>query len=229
MERLQTKIINAQAKVYNEGRGASQVSTMGGILVNKFKKKYGLATCHGLKHLLDLDNQFDEAENRNVILADKNLNIGTLRFIELSESLDIALIKLDKELESQFDNGFIGNPDGHYNVTADDDNKLEVVLFSSIQNTQKEGFLINHSFPKAQLTFNNIKSIEIHDLGVISSALVNGKSLTEAGDSGAWVRSKKDNKVLGMVIGEDENKEATYFIKMETILSYDNIMAYKIF
>ena len=114
-------------------------------------------------------------------------------------------------------------------LTESDELNLEVTLFSSQQKTSIDGILINHAIPKAQLTFGNDKSIEIVDLGAISTALQNGKSLTIAGDSGAWIRTKHDNKVIGMVIGEDKDKKATYFIKMKSILDHDPIMKYKIF
>jgi hypothetical protein len=214
--------LKAQSAVYNSLVGNHKISTIGGIVVDKFKFKYGLGTCHGLKRQF-VDNQtefLDDRDDEIKIKKDDTL-FGKIKAILFTEEIDIALVRIDGRRKMEnflLDNSTIGNPTKIYTPSVSDEKKLKIVLFSDIQGEKDvEGVLIESKTSvvfdftadgKVQKTINNLISI--------STEVLNGKSLTLDGDSGTWVRTKDENEVIGMVIGAKDDK--TYVMKMDTIL-----------
>jgi hypothetical protein len=214
--------LKAQSAVYNSLVGKEKVSTIGGILVDKFKFKYGLGTCHGLKRQF-VDNQtefLDDRDDEIKIHKDDTL-LGKIKAVLFTDEVDIALVRIDGRRKMDnfiLDNSTIGNPTKIYTPSVSDEKKLKIVLFSDIQGEKDvEGVLIESKTSvvfdftadgKVQKTINNLMSI--------STDALNGKSLTLDGDSGTWVRTKETNELIGMVIGAKDDK--TYLMKMENIL-----------
>ena len=218
-------VIKAQAAVFNNQIGAEKVSTIGGILVDKFKFKYGLGTCHGLKRKF-VDNQSEFMGDRDDEIIHKNGDtfFGKLRAILFNDEFDIALVRLDgrRKIAGEADNTHIGHPTEIYAPSVKDEkNALKVVLFSEIQNGKEiEGFVIEWNTDCiVEFTINGKVKRMMKNLMSISTDtdLAKGKSLTVDGDSGVWVRTKDKNEVVGMVIGAKDNK--TYLMKMENILN----------
>jgi hypothetical protein len=214
--------LKAQSAVYNSLVGKEKVSTIGGVVVDKFKFKYGLGTCHGLKRQF-VDNQtefLDDRDDEINIHKDDTL-FGKIKAILFTDEIDIALVRIDGRRKMDnflLDNSTIGNPTQIYTPSVADEKKLKIVLFSDVQGEKDvEGVLIESNTScvfnftadgKVQKTFNNLISI--------STDIFKGKSLTQDGDSGTWVRTKDKNNIIGMVIGAKEDK--TYVMKMENIL-----------
>ena len=218
-------VIKAQAAVFNNQIGIDKVSTIGGILVDKSKYKYGLGTCHGLKRKF-VDNQSEFMGDRDDEIIHKNddMFFGKLKNILFNDELDIALVRLDgrRKIAGEADNTHIKHPTEMYTPSVKDEkNALKVVLFSEIQGEKEiEGFIIESDVTCAiQFTINGKIERIMKNLVSISTDTdaKKGKSLTVDGDSGAWVRTKDKNEVVGMVIGATNNK--TYLMKMENILN----------
>jgi hypothetical protein len=217
-----TSVMSAQSTVYNSLVGNEKVSTIGGILIDKYKSKHGLGTCHGLKRQF-VDNQsefLDDRDDEIKIKKDDSV-FGKIKAILFTDELDIALVRIDgrRKMENAIiDNSFIGNPTKIYTPSVKDEKNLKVVLWSDIQGGKEiEGIVIQSNTPcvidftadgKVQKTINNLVAI--------STDVVNGKALTVDGDSGVWVRTKDKNEVIGVVIGAKDDK--TYLMKMENIL-----------
>ena len=222
---LKLPVIKAQAAVFNSQIGTDKVSTIGGILVDKFKFKYGLGTCHGLKRKF-VDNQSEFMGDRDDEIIHKNDDtfFGKLKAILFSDEMDIALVRLDgrRKIAGEADNTHIGHPTQvHTPSVKDAENALKVVIFSEIQGGKEiEGFVIEWNTDCiVEFTINGKVERKMKNLMSISTDtdLTKGKSLTVDGDSGVWVRTKDKNEVVGMVIGAKDNK--TYLMKMENILN----------
>ena len=123
--------------------------------------------------------------------------------------------KMDNAL---IDNSIIRNPTKYYTPSVKDEKTLEVVLFSEIQDGKELHGLLIESKTSCVLNFTEDGKVQkiMHNLMSISTDVLNGKRLTVAGDSGAWVRTKETNEVIGMVIGAKDDK--TYVMPMEKIL-----------
>ncbi len=217
-----TPTIKSQLIVYNSLLSNEKISTIGGILIDKNKFKYGLGTCHGLKRKF-VENQHEFIDDRDDEIKIKHDDsvFGKIKAILFTDELDIALVRIDgrRKMENGIvDNSFIGNPTTIYTPSVKDEKNLKIVISSDIQNDINiQGVVIQSNTPciinftldgKVQKTVNNL--IEI------STDLVNGKALTVDGDSGVWVRTKDKNEVIGMVIGAQNDK--TYVMKMDNIL-----------
>jgi hypothetical protein len=214
--------LKAQSAVYNSLVGNHKISTIGGILVDKFKFKYGLGTCHGLKRqFVDNQSEFIDDRDDEIKIHKGDTILGKIKAILFTDEIDIALVRIDGRRKMEnfiLDNSTIGNPTKIYTPSVSDEKKLKIVLFSDIQGEKDlEGILIESKASvvfdfaadgKVQKTINNLISI--------STDVLNGKSLTLDGDSGTWVRTKDTNEVIGMVIGAKDDK--TYVMKMDTIL-----------
>jgi hypothetical protein len=215
-------LIKAQAAVYNSQLGNEKVSTIGGILIDKFKFKYGLGTCHGLKQKF-VDNQSEFIGDRDHEIVNKKDDsiIGKLKAILFNDELDIALVRIDgrrKMDNAVADNSIIGHPTAVYTPSVQDEKTLKIALFSHIQGEKEiEGLVIQSNTPcVVDFTSDGRVQKTINNLIAISTDLINPKSLTVDGDSGVWVRTKDKNEVIGMVIGAKDDK--TYVMKMDTIL-----------
>jgi hypothetical protein len=210
-----------QSAVYNSLLGSEKVSSIGGILVDKNRFKYGLGTCHGLKRQF-LDNQsafIDDRDDEIKVKKDDSV-FGKIKSILFTDELDIALIRIDgrRKMENLMtDNSPIKNPTNVYTPSVKDEKKLEIVLLSDVQGDKElTGFLIQ-SNTSCIIEFANGKLQKIMtNLMAISSDLINGKALTIDGDSGVWVRTKDKNDIIGVVIGAKD--DMTYVMKMENIL-----------
>jgi hypothetical protein len=217
-----TLTFKGQFAVYNHHLGNEKISTIGGILIDKNKFKYGLGTCHGLKR------QF--VENQTAFLDDRDDEIkfkkddtvfGKIKAILFTDELDISLIRIDgrRKMEAGvIDNSAIGSPTQIYTPLAKDEKNLKVVLFSDLQDEQEvQGIVIQSNTPAIiDFSINGKVQKTMNNLIAISTDLVNGKALTVDGDSGVWVRTKEKNEVIGMVIGA--SNDFTYVMKMENIL-----------
>lgn len=216
--------IKAQAAVFNNQVGTEKVSTIGGILIDKFKFKYGLGTCHGLKRkFVQHQNEFMDDRDDEIILKNDDAFFGKLKAILFNDEFDIALVRLDgrRKIAIEMDNTHIGHPTKIYTPSVQDaTNALKVVLFSEIQGKKEiEGFVIeSNATVIVEFTINGKVEKMMKNLVSISTDTdaTKGKSLTVDGDSGVWVRTKDKNEVVGMVIGAKDNK--TYLMKMENIL-----------
>ena len=226
---LETKsALKAQLKVYNGALGEKNISTMGGILVDKRGKLYGLGTCHGLKQDLENRNSLSKDEATSIFHLDEKKSIGQLEFFTLNDSLDIAFIQFKEETPS-FLNDFKGKPSEVYTLSNADAGILKVVVYSSVRDAFIEGVLLTDKSEKSRLQTSRVTGVEMSNLGVISTDKINGKALTVAGDSGAWVRKADDLKVIGMIVGVDEALTKSYFVKMTDILASNQKKQYKIF
>ena len=221
---LKLPVIKAQAAVFNSQIGSEKVSTIGGILVDKSKFKYGLGTCHGLKRkFVDNQSEFMDDRDDEIIHKKDDAFFGKLKAILFNDELDIALVRLDgrRKIANETDNTHIGQPTQIYTPSVKDEkNALKVVLFSEIQDEKEiEGFVIeSNTACIIQFTINGKIERIMKNLVSISTDTdaTKGKSLTVDGDSGVWVRTKDKNEVIGMVIGAANNR--TYLMKMENIL-----------
>jgi hypothetical protein len=217
-----TPTIKPQLIVYNGLLNSEKVSTIGGILIDKNKLKYGLGTCHGLKRKF-AENQKEFLDDRDdeIKIKKDDTVFGKIKAILFTDELDISLVRIDgrRKMENGIlDNSFINNPTKIYTPLAKDERKLQVVLCSGIQNNIEVQGVVIQSNMSAVLDFTADGKVQktINNLIEISTDLVNGKALTLDGDSGVWVRTKDKNEVIGMVIGAKNDK--TYVMKMETIL-----------
>ena len=226
---LETKpALKAQLKVYNGALGEKNVSTMGGILVDKRGKLYGLGTCHGLKQDLENRNNLSKDEATSIFYLNEKKNIGQLEFFMLNDFLDIGFIRFAEETPS-FLNDFKGKPSEIYTLSSADAEILKVIVYSSVRDAFIEGVLLTDKSEKSRLQTSRVTGVEMSNLGVISTDKINGKALTVAGDSGAWVRKADDLKVIGMIVGVDEALTKSYFVKMTDILASNQKKQYKIF
>jgi hypothetical protein len=215
-------VIKAQSAVFNSLLGIEKVSTVGGILMDKNRFKYGLGTCHGLKRQF-LDNQTEFIDDRDddiKIKKDESI-LGKLKAVLFTDEVDIALVRIDgrRKLDiAIIDNSIIGNPTKIYTPSLKDDKKLKVVLFSHAQGDKEVEGIVTQSLTPVVIDFTADGKLQktMQNMIEISTDLINGKSLTVDGDSGVWVRTKDNNEVIGMVIGAKNDK--TYVMKMETIL-----------
>ena len=226
---LETKpALKAQLKVYNGALGEKNVSTMGGILVDKRGKLYGLGTCHGLKQDLENRNNLSKDEATSIFYLNEKKNIGQLEFFMLNDFLDIGFIRFAEETPS-FLNDFKGKPSEIYTLSSADAEILKVIVYSSVRDAFIEGVLLTEKSEKSRLQTSRVTGVEMSNLGVISTDKINGKALTVSGDSGAWVRKADDLKVIGMIVGVDEALTKSYFVKMTDILASNLKKQYKIF
>ena len=226
---LETKpALKAQLKVYNGALGEKNVSTMGGILVDKRGKLYGLGTCHGLKQDLENRNNLSKDEATSIFYLNEKKNIGQLEFFMLNDFLDIGFIRFAEETPS-FLNDFKGKPSEIYTLSSADAEILKVIVYSSVRDAFIEGVLLTEKSEKSRLQTSRVTGVEMSNLGVISTDKINGKALTVSGDSGAWVRKADDLKVVGMIIGVDEALTKSYFVKMTDILASNPKKQFKIF
>ena len=214
--------VKAQSAVFNTQSGVDKVSTIGGILVDKNKFKYGLGTCHGLKQkFVDNQNEFLGDRDHEIVNKKDDSFFGKLKTVLFTDELDVALVRIDgrRRMDSAvIDNSVIGNPTQIYTPSVSDEKKLKVVLFSDVQDGKSIEGIVIQSVTSAVIEFAINGKLEktMNNLIAISTDVVNGKSLTLDGDSGAWVRTKEKNEVIGMVIGAKDDK--TYVMKMENIL-----------
>jgi hypothetical protein len=217
-----TPIIKAQSGVYNSTIGTEKVSTIGGILVDKFKFKYGLGTCHGLKQkFIDNQSEFIGDRDHEIVHKKDDSIIGKLKAILFTDELDIALVRIDgrRKLDAAIaDNSTIGNPTAIYTPSVLDEKTLKIVLFSDVQGDKNIEGLVIQSNTSVVIDFTLDGKVQkiMNNLIAISSDLVNGKALTVDGDSGVWVRTKEKNEVIGIVVGAKDT--TTYVMKMDTIL-----------
>ncbi len=215
-------VIKAQSAVFNTHLGIEKVSTIGGILVDKNQFKYGLGTCHGLKQkFVDNQNEFLGDRDHEIINKKDAVFFGKLKTVLFTEEIDVALVRIDgrRKMENAvLDNAAIGHPTQIYTPSVSDEKNLKVVLLSDIQDGKEiEGIVIQAvTSAVVDFTINGRVQKTMNNLIAISTKLVDGKSLTLDGDSGAWVRTKEKNEVIGMVIGAKDGK--TYVMKMENIL-----------
>ncbi len=215
-------VVKAQSAVFNTQSGVEKVSTIGGILVDKNKFKYGLGTCHGLKQkFVDNQNEFLGDRDHEIINIKDAVFFGKLKTVLFTDEIDVALVRIDgrrKMGNAIVDNAAIGHPTQIYTPSVLDEKKLKVVLFSDIQGEKEIEGIVIQSVTSAAVSFSINGRLEktMNNLIAISTNLVDGKSLTLDGDSGVWVRTKGKNEVIGMVIGAKDDK--TYVIKMENIL-----------
>lgn len=220
LEKIPT--LKAQSAVYNSLVGNHKISTIGGILVDKYKFKYGLGTCHGLKRqFVDNPSEFMDDRDDEIKIHKDDTLLGKIKAILFTDEIDIALVRIDGRRKMDnflLDNSTIGNPTKIYTPSVSDEKKLKIVLFSDIQGEKDvEGVLIDSKTSVVfDFTADGKVQKTINNLIAISTDVINGKSLTHDGDSGTWVRTKETNEVIGVVIGAKEDK--TYVMKMETIL-----------
>lgn len=214
--------VKAQSAVFNTQTGIEKVSTIGGILVDEDNFKYGLGTCHGLKQrFVDNQNDFLGDRDHEIINKKNEVFFGRLKTVLFTDELDVALVRIDgrrKMGNAVVDNAAIDHPTKIYTPSVADEKKLKVVLLSDVQDGKTIEGIVVQSVTSAALTFSINGRLEqtMNNLIAISTDVVNGKSLTLDGDSGAWVRTKDKNEVVGMVIGA--TKQATYVMPMENIL-----------
>ena len=213
--------VKAQSAVFNTQTGIEKVSTIGGILVDKNKFKYGLGTCHGLKQkFVDNPNEFLGDRDSEIINKKDDVFFGKLKTVLFTDELDIALVRIDgrRKMENAIvNNAAIGHPTQIYTPSVADEKKLKVVLLSDVQGGKEIEGIVVQSVTSVVVTFSLNGRLEktMNNLVAISTNAVDGKSLTLDGDSGAWVRTKEKNEVIGMVIGAKDDK--TYVMKMENI------------
>ena len=220
--------LKAQLKVYNGALGEKNISTMGGILVDKRGKLYGLGTCHGLKQDLENRNNLSGDEATSIFYLDEKKLIGQLEFSTLNDFLDVGFIRFAEETPS-FLNDFKGKPSEVYTLSNADAGILKVVVYSSVRDAFIEGVLLTDKSEKSRLQTSRVTGVEMSNLGVISTDKINGKALTVSGDSGAWVRTADDLKIIGIIVGVDEALTKSYFVKMTDILASNPKKQFKIF
>jgi hypothetical protein len=215
-------VIKAQSAVFNSLLGIEKVSTIGGILMDKNKFKYGLGTCHGLKRqFLDNQTEFIDDRDDDIKIKKDDTIFGKIKAILFTDELDIALVRIDgrrKMDATKIDNSTIGNPTKFYTPSVKDDKKLKVILFSDAQGGKEVEGIVTQSVTPVVIDFTGDGKLQktMNNMVEISTDLTNGKSLTIDGDSGVWVRTKDTNEVIGMVIGAKNDK--TYVMKMASIL-----------
>ena len=215
-------VVKAQSAVFNTQTGIEKVSTIGGILVDKNQFKYGLGTCHGLKQkFVDSQNEFLGDRDHEIINKKGDVFFGKLKTVLFTEEVDVALVRIDgrRKMDNAIvDNAAIGHPTKIYTPSVADEKKLKIVLLSDVQDDKEIEGVVIQSVTSAVITFSINGRLEktMNNLIAISTDVVKGKSLTVDGDSGAWVRTKEKNEVIGMVIGA--TKAATYVMPMENIL-----------
>jgi hypothetical protein len=216
-----TPVIQAQSAVYNSQTGIEKVSTIGGTLIDENGTKYGLGTCHGLKQKFVESQELFMNERAQLILNKKDDSIlGRLTYVVFNEKFDMALVRIDgrRKMDSTIDNSAIGNPKKVYKLTQSDENTLKVVLLSDVQGGSVIEGIVTSINATAEVTLTGdgvIVNKMIHLIKI--SALDKDKNFTENGDSGAWVRTKDTNEVVGVVIGGDKNE--TYLMNMNNILA----------
>lgn len=212
----------AQLIVYNALLNSEKISTIGGILIDKNKFKYGLGTCHGLKRqFIDNQNEFIDDRDDEIKIKKDDTVFGKIKAILFTDELDVALVRIDgrRKMENGIvDNSFIGNPTKIYTPSVKDEKKLRVTLFSDLQGGKEIEGLVIQSVTSCVVDFTSDGKVQkiVNNLVEISTDLVNGKALTVNGDSGIWVRTKDANEVVGMVIGAQNDR--TYVMKMDAIL-----------
>jgi hypothetical protein len=217
-----TSVVKAQSAVFNTQTGIEKVSTIGGILVDEDNFKYGLGTCHGLKQrFVDNQNDFLGDRDHEIINIKNTVFFGRLKTVLFTDELDVALVRIDgrRKMDNAIvDNAAIGHPSKIYTPSVADEKKLKVVLLSDVQEGKTVEGIVIQAVTSAAIRFSINGQLEktMNNLIAISTDSVNGKSLTLDGDSGAWVRTKDKNEVVGMVIGA--TKQATYVMPMENIL-----------
>ncbi len=206
--------------VRNKSRDKDAIGTIGGYVKDPFGRVYGMTCLHVAKgNISDWNLRIgDESEE---IVNEKGI-VGELDDKILDKTLDVAFIKMKKK--DKANNDHIGNPKAIYEVKDKDEKQLKVHVFSEVQGKIVEGVVIKiYKDDAVSLKLKDTADKDTFvDLVGISTANVKGKSLTEAGDSGAWVRTIEDNKVVGMVIGADFHNEITYVIKMRNIFDFFN-------
>ncbi len=218
----ETPTNKAQSAVYNSVLGSEKVSSIGGILVDKNKSKYGLGTCHGLKRqFIDSPTEFLDDRDDDIKIKKDDTLFGKIKAILFTDELDIALVRIDgrRKMDSTLiDNSIIGNPTKIYTPSVKDEKNLKIVLLSDVQGGKEVEGIVIQSVMSAVIEFTADGKVQktINNLVEISTDVVNGKSLTVDGDSGVWVRTKDKNEVVGMVIGAKNDK--TFVMKMDTIL-----------
>jgi hypothetical protein len=217
-----TPTAKGQSAVYNSLLGNDKISTIGGILIDKNRFKYGLGTCHGLKRqFMDNPSEFLEDRDDEIKIKKDDTVFGKIKAVLFNDELDIALIRIDGRRKidaAAIDNSSIGNPTQIYTPLVADEKNLNVVLFSDVQDGKEvQGIVIQSNTPCViDFSINGKLQKTMNNLVAISTDLVNGKALTVDGDSGVWVRTKDKNEVIGMVIGA--KNDLTYVMKMDTIL-----------
>lgn len=209
------KIANATQKL---GFG-----TFGGIVRDIVTKEKYILSCH---HVLNGEINWKGLSDSREIVAlenDQLLPVAELSFGFRTHEFDTALARITPG--STLTNQAIGNPKSIRKVGSSDAiNEVQVSILGGETNRRMTGFVFNDSWDTKfhyPAPGGNTELWPLHDLVVLSSLQVSElKSLTQGGDSGAFVIDK-DNHVIGVVVGGDA--KFTYAIKMDKIAATFNI------
>jgi hypothetical protein len=204
--------------IRNKSRDKDAIGTIGGYVKDPFGRVYGMTCLHVAKGNIS-DWNLRIGDESDEIVNEKGI-VGELDDKILDKTLDVAFIKIKKK--DNANNDHIGNPKSIYDIKDKDEKELKIQIFSEKQGKTIEGVVVKiYKDESVSLILKNTADKDAFvDLIGVSTATAKGKSLTEAGDSGAWVRTIEDNKVVGMVIGADFHNEITYVIKMRNILDF---------